>query len=222
MHLSKRCQSGCDTSPSTSASGVNAVVGGGNGNNATGSNSAVLGGVSNTAGGEYSFAGGLRANADHQGSFVWADASGASLSTESVNELKLRATGGTYIYSNSTSTSGVRLSSGSSSWQALSDRNSKRNIRPVNSSVILEKIDQLPVSRWSYKAQDESIEHIGPMAQDFYKLFNIGEDDRHISTLDPSGVALAGIKELIDMIENQNIRIEELENKITELQNSVN
>jgi hypothetical protein len=206
---------------SNTASGLNAVVGGGNGNTSSGDYSTVPGGASNTAAGEYSFAAGRRANANHQGTFVWADASGGSLSSEAINQFKVRASGGTYVYSNSSSSVGVRLSSGSSQWQSISDRNAKRNIRAVDGKQIIEKLAKLPISRWSYKTQDESIEHIGPMAQDFYELFKIGEDDRHISTLDPSGVALAGLKELIQ--ENKELKniITEMRAEIDELKNSI-
>lgn len=195
------------------AAGLNSTIGGGNGNSASGANAVIPGGAANIAGGDYSFAAGLRSHADHDGSFVWADATGATLSSEVANQLKARASGGTYIYSNSTSTTGVALTSGSSMWAALSDRNAKRNIRPVDYPQILEKLNQLDISRWSYTEQDESIEHIGPMAQDFYALFGIGEDDKHISTLDPSGVALSAIKALLERVEVLEKRISELESK---------
>jgi hypothetical protein len=32
------------------------------------------------------------------------------------------------------------------------------------------------------------------MAQDFYAAFRVGEDDRHITTIDEDGVALAAVK----------------------------
>jgi hypothetical protein len=38
------------------------------------------------------------------------------------------------------------------------------------------------------------VRHIGPMAQDFYAAFGVGEDDRHITSIDEDGVALAAIK----------------------------
>jgi hypothetical protein len=34
------------------------------------------------------------------------------------------------------------------------------------------------------------------MAQDFYAAFRVGEDDRHITSIDEDGVALAAIKAL--------------------------
>ena len=38
--------------------------------------------------------------------------------------------------------------------------------------------------------------HLGPVAQDFYRAFRLGGDDRHISTIDAEGVALAAIQAL--------------------------
>ena len=37
---------------------------------------------------------------------------------------------------------------------------------------------------------------MGPTAQDFYAAFGLGEDERHISTVDADGVALAAIQGL--------------------------
>jgi hypothetical protein len=40
------------------------------------------------------------------------------------------------------------------------------------------------------------VRHVGPMAQDFYTAFKVGEDDKHITSIDEDGVALAAIKAL--------------------------
>jgi hypothetical protein len=37
---------------------------------------------------------------------------------------------------------------------------------------------------------------MGPMAQDFRQAFGLGEDEKHISTVDSEGVALAAIQAL--------------------------
>ncbi len=111
------------------------------------------------------------------------------------------------------------MAPGASSWSGVSDSTLKRNIREVDYQEVLEKVAELPISRWSYKSQDESIEHVGPMAQDFYQLFGLGEDDEHINTLDPDGVALAAIKGLHQ--ENQQLKrlIEEMEERLAKLEN---
>jgi len=69
----------------------------------------------------------------------------------------------------------------------------------------------LPITSWDYDGQDESIRHIGPMAQDFYAAFNVGEDDMHITAIDADGVAPAAIEALHE--ENRMLR-----KKIAELE----
>jgi hypothetical protein len=71
--------------------------------------------------------------------------------------------------------------------------------------------------QWSYKAQDPSIEHIGPMAQDFWKQFHVGDSDTTISTIDPSGIALAAIQELAKKAKET----DELKAEVAELQAAV-
>ncbi len=44
------------------------------------------------------------------------------------------------------------------------------------------------------------------MAQDFYAAFGVGEDDRHITSIDEDGVALAAIKALA--VENHGLYAE--------------
>ena len=202
---------------SNTNSGTTAFVAG-TGNSVTGDWATIPGGRSNIAQGNYSFAAGRNAQANHDGSFVWADASGATVTTTTGNQFLCRAIGGTIFYTTPNNSTGVQLNYGSSQWQVLSDRNAKRNIRPVDGKEILEKLERMPISRWSYKAQDESIEHIGPMAQDLNTLFSIGEDDRHISTLDPSGVALAAAKELAQQNRELKKIIGQLEDRIAKLE----
>ncbi|KKQ26893.1 MAG: hypothetical protein US42_C0019G0003 [Candidatus Magasanikbacteria bacterium GW2011_GWC2_37_14] len=90
--------------------------------------------------------------------------------------------------------SGAYLSAGGS-WTNSSNRNLKENFTEIDSADILNKINELVVSRWNYKAEASSTLHIGPVAQDFYSLFGLG-DSTSISTIDPAGVSLLGIQEL--------------------------
>jgi hypothetical protein len=76
------------------ASGTYATVGGGNYNAASGMASTVPGGDHNVAQGDYAFAAGQQAQANHSGSFVWADATGAPYASTGANQFDVRATGG--------------------------------------------------------------------------------------------------------------------------------
>ena len=85
------------------ASKLEATVGGGYSNAATGKWATIPGGYDNTAGGDFSFAAGRKARAIHDASFVWADTAGGDFSSIGVNSFNVRATGGSYFISNSTS-----------------------------------------------------------------------------------------------------------------------
>jgi hypothetical protein len=118
----------------------------------------------------------------------------ANVNTWRFNTNAPTTTGGALVVGyNSTNGNGAYLTKGGV-WTNASDRNKKENFEPLNGSEILENIDRLPITSWNYKGTTEK--HIGPVAQDFHRLFNVGSDDKTITTIDPSGVALAGIQEL--------------------------
>ena len=72
--------------------------------------------------------------------------------------------------------------------------------------------------QWSLKSQDPSIEHIGPMAQDFYAIFGVGASDTRISTIDPPGIALAAIQGLYEKVEEKEAQIAALQVHNSELE----
>jgi hypothetical protein len=102
-----------------------------------------------------------------------------------------------------------------------SDRNAKQDFAPVSPSQILDKVAQLLVSEWSYK-EDAATRHIGPVSQDFYSIFNIGTDDKHIAPIDEGGVALAAIQGLNQKVAEQlkakDAQIQELRQKVERLE----
>ena len=72
-----------------------AAVAGGMSNGARGTFSAIPGGYSNSTYGLYSLAAGFRASADHDGSFVWSDAStNEPFGSTAVNQFSVRAANG--------------------------------------------------------------------------------------------------------------------------------
>ena len=113
------------------------------------------------------------------------------------------------VYGDSTFLHGVVLESGAGSWSDLSDRNAKTNFSEVNESEVLEKIVSLPITTWNYRGQQASIRHLGPVAQDFYAAFNLGSNDKTITTTDEQGVALAAIKGLNQKLGQEVRKLEE-------------
>ena len=197
------------------ASGSIATVGGGTDNTASGDRATIPGGEGNTADGYFSFAAGRRAQANNYGAFVWADANDFDFASTANYEFSARATGGVRFVSaidgSGTPTAGVILNAGAGSWSNLSDRNLKENFAPVDAQEVLAHLAEIPITTWNYRSQDPAIRHIGPMAQDFYAALGMGEDDKHISTMDADGVALTAVQGLYQVVQAQDARIETLE-----------
>jgi len=218
------------------ASGISATVGGGHGNTASGGFAAVGGGFNNTASGyqavipgggyniaqgQWTLAAGQHAQANAKGCFVWGDSSTvANVTCDIMNRWVARASGGVYFYTNSGLTSGMYLSAGGSSWNAVSDRERKENFAPVDAQELLERLAETPVTTWNYKSQDPTIRHVGPMAQDFNVLIEGlgGEGEDYINTLDADGVALAAIQGLY--AQNQALQAEntDLQQQVDDLE----
>lgn len=202
------------------ASGDKATVAGGSNNAASGLNATVAGGASNLAQGANSFASGYRAKNSYDGAFLWADSSevdfkvktselsgvGATGWATAANSFNVRATGGvwfvTAVSANGRPTAGPQVNAGSGTWAASSDRQSKTAITAVNTQEILRKVVAMPISSWQYLTET-GVRHIGPMAQDFKRLFAVGRDDKSITTIDADGVALAAIQGLNQKLNEQ-------------------
>ena len=152
------------------------------------------------------------------GSFVWTDRSSEnSITPTATNQTIFRSSGGFTVYTDAAASAGVTVGPGGGSWSSVSDRNLKENFANVDGDEILRHLHSVPITTWNYRAQNAHIRHIGPMAQDFMAAFHVGEDDRHIATIDPDGVALAGVKALDARTLTQQQRIEALERENAEL-----
>src|SRR5713101_7164957 len=203
---------------SNTVSGTLAVVGGGYSNTASGYQSTVPGGRANIASGAFSFAAGCGASTNNQfGAFVWADGDCSPLNAIAANQFLARATGGVEFITGfqvctigpCTQVTGLQVAAGGGSWGSMSDRNVKDHFAPVDKLQFLARVLALPITTWNYKTQVASIRHIGPMAQDFFAAFNVGEDDRHITDIDEGGVALAAIQGLNQKLQGMNQKLEE-------------
>lgn len=99
-----------------------------------------------------------------------------------------------------------------------SDAASKENFGDVDPFAILGKIISLPISTWNYRTDGASVRHIGPMSQDFFRLFGFGASDKVISTVDTSGIAFAAIQALNSMIESKDAEIAALRDRTEQLE----
>lgn len=209
-------------------SGLYATVGGGQTDTASGDGATVPGGIANCAKGYASFAAGARAYAGYDGCFVWADnSSGQRVAATSSYQFIVRANGGIWLGTNNavslppgrfinTSTGGYLSNAGA--WTNSSDAALKENFSPVDGEDLLLKVMALPIARWNYKADPATVQHIGPTAQDFHAAFGVGNDSVTISTIDPSGVALAAIQALYAQLQSENAQLSQ---QIAELRQMV-
>jgi hypothetical protein len=196
-----------------------ASVGGGFSQSASGYAATIPGGYNNSASASYAFAAGRNAIANDVGAFVWADSNSTSFQSSAVNQFNVRASGGTRIFSNAAITLGAQLAANATAWTALSDSTKKTDIQRVDTKTVLAKVMQLPISEWRYKDQPiSSIRHMGPMAQDFWTLFHLGEDSLGISTLDPDGIALAAIQELARQVQELKTQNQSLQARVQTLE----
>ncbi len=77
-----------------------------------------------------------------------------------------------------------------------SDVNTKENITPIDTKIIFDKLMSLPVTIWNYEFDEDNNKHLGPMAQDFFHTFNLGNREDKISMIDTAGVTIAALQEL--------------------------
>lgn len=191
------------------------TIGGGYDNYVSGAHGCVPGGAFNRAG-LASFACGYNAHADHVGCFVWSDGM-AELNTTNDRQFLARASQG-FAFHTSTGATGCYLFANANAWSPISDSSVKENRQPVDGEELLRRLAAIPVETWNYIEQGDSIRHIGPMAQDFYSAFGVGESDRHISTIDADGVALAAIQALIAQLREKDEKIEALMMRVSALE----
>jgi hypothetical protein len=193
------------------AGGDSSTVGGGMWNTASGNYAMIPGGYDNEAAGGFSFAAGKYAKALHDGAFVWADDRLFEFRSTSANTFRARATTGfSFVVGidpdDGHTTWNCQLTDGNT-WSCSSDRALKENLAPVDTRQVLEQLGAMPVMYWNGKGQDPNVRHLGPMAQDFYAAFGLGDDETMISTIDLDGVALASIQGLHEILQEKEAEI---------------
>lgn len=113
-------------------------------------------------------------------------------------------TGSAAVFRGGSEGTGTCSYAGGSGWDCTSDRNAKENFQPVDTALVLQAVADLPVTTWNMKGDANETPHMGPVAQDFYAAFGLGDSDTTINTADARGVALAAIQGLNQKLEREN------------------
>jgi hypothetical protein len=179
-----------------------ATISGGENNDVGGKHATVPGGRQNYAAGANSFAFGVRAQARSAQSLVWGGSPDVNTDDQGEGTFVAYAPGGFFFYRGIVGSGGCTLPAGTVSWSCTSDRNTKSNITPLNPRDVLREVMRMPIARWSYRGT-EAITNIGPMAQDFWQAFRVGDSDKSIASMNMSGVALAAIQGLNQKLTQQ-------------------
>lgn len=106
-----------------------------------------------------------------------------------------------HVGTDGTNGNGAHVTAGGS-WNNGSSQAFKARFAEVDPRMILDELASVSIETWEYKDSDEG-RHIGPVAEDFYEAFGLGQDDRYISTVDADGVALAAIQGLYELVQEQ-------------------
>ena len=210
----------------------------GDGNNATGDYSLAFGygntasadysvtiGNLNTSNGLNSMALGTSANigAGIDGSFVWRSSLSTDLAAEHGKD------GSAHFICGSDTSSEFRISFGTVSttpvissatgyaWANVSDINLKENLVEHNYSDTLDRIMDMPIYTYNFKSVASGIKSIGPVAQDFNRLFPSDKDPLSIVDRDMCGVALAGSRGINMKLNDALARISALETELAAL-----
>lgn len=158
----------------------------------------------------------------HSGAFVFGDESTTGyFGTVADNEFAVRAAGGFRFRTNSTVTTGCNLPAGSGVFSCSSDRNLKSDFNMLDGEDVLRKIASLPVTTWRFNDEKAGVRHAGPMAQDFYAAFGLGDSDRMIGYTDINGVNMRAIQALEERtrdLESAEARIHQLEERLGRLE----
>jgi hypothetical protein len=234
------------------ALGDNSVVAGGYNNTVNGDHSSILGGYENQVSGDYSSItggelntvsgnystligtfesvvsgnntvaiGGL-VNAVHNGAVIISDSSTILIpfETDASYEFAVRGVGGIRLRTNQSASTGCNLAAGSGTWACTSDRHAKENFAEIDPEYVLTQVAQMPITTWEFIGTDTR--HIGPVAQDFYAAFGLGEGDTTISSVDIDGVSLAAIQGLYTRVTTLQAENDALQQQLSDFEARLN
>jgi hypothetical protein len=97
----------------------------------------------------------------------------------------------------------------------------KENIVPVSGEMLLRAIAELPIYTWNYLTAPATERHMGPTAEDFHKVFALGNNPKAIAPGDLAGVALGAIQALSQALTDKDRELDALRQRMSALEKLV-
>ena len=108
--------------------------------------------------------------------------------------------GGFEVFTNDALSSGFRVTSGSSSFGSICQRQNKEHITPVDRSGLLDQALNLPLYTYNYVGNDAEQRAVGPIADEYFARFGplLGakKDQTVVENFDFSSITLAALQGL--------------------------
>ena len=101
-------------------------------------------------------------------------------------------------------------------FNCTSSRYTKENFSLVSGADVLSRLRGIDVSTWNYISEGRNVRHMGPMAENFYRAFQLGTGNTSIGVQD-----LAAIKELnqrTDELQQKTAEVEQLREQVNQLE----
>lgn len=146
------------------------------------------------------------------GAFVWGDESTTNyLNAQNNNEFRIRANGGIRLRTSPSANAapgvggntGCDLPPNSGTFSCSSSRTIKTAFQAIDADAWLNRIRDLPLSTWSYINDQAHTRHLGPVAEDFFVRFGLGEGPSSIGAQDLASLGLVGVQALAEHGERQ-------------------
>lgn len=164
----------------------------------------------------------------YTGAFIIGDESTTSfVRSQAINEFRARFNGG-YRLRVSTAANGNTPGAGGNvgcdltvavpSWTCASSRDVKENFKMVGGEDILSNLRSVPFMTFNYINDKSLTRNFGPMAEDFFKAFKLGDNDKSINTHNLASISLAGVKALEERTANLQKENDRLRSQLTTLE----
>lgn len=161
------------------------------------------------------------------GAFVWGDESTTNyVNAQNNNEFRIRANGGIRLRTSPASNAapgvagntGCDLPPNSGTFSCSSSRTIKTAFEAIDADAWLGRIRSLPLSTWSYINDQAHTRHLGPVAEDFFAQFGLGEGPSNIGAQDLASLGLVGVQALAERGEEQASEIAKLNERNARLE----